>query len=437
MKQHLRNAAYGMLDYAAYPIGMLALAPILVRSLGATRFGIWAFSMAVLNTGAILASGFGDANIQQIASSRGSGDDGRVEMCVRTTLSTHLLLGTLLACAGFIGAPFMARRVAPNDVMMCTTTLQIAAGCILLRALETVVVSTQRAFERYGEAVSLSVSARVLSLVAAAILALHGESVIWILTASGVLLIVGTVAQFVRLTRFLPWSSLIPGFNRSNSRALLRLGSFTWLQSAGAAVFSQVDRVIVGVAFGAVTVGAYSICMQIAQPIAGSAASALHFIFPVLARTSSAGGPRLEKSIALAFLCNVVFVILTSTLMLLCGEHLIRVWTTPAVAAAGAVMLPWAVAGAACVGLATTGVYSMLALGRAGAVVCTTVCSGAAMLVALGVLSHRYGILGIAVSRVVFGVVSLSVYIPLVETIRRQQSITELTPDLNSVREGA
>ena len=96
MKRHVQNAACGVLDYAAYPLGMLAAVPILLRGLGPSQFGIWAFTVAVINTGAILASGFADANIQQIAVARSTGDSQRVASCVRTTLSIHLLLGTLL-----------------------------------------------------------------------------------------------------------------------------------------------------------------------------------------------------------------------------------------------------------------------------------------------------------------------------------------------------
>ena len=31
MKEHLSNAAYGVLDYAAYPIGMLLVAPVVTE----------------------------------------------------------------------------------------------------------------------------------------------------------------------------------------------------------------------------------------------------------------------------------------------------------------------------------------------------------------------------------------------------------------------
>jgi O-antigen/teichoic acid export membrane protein len=103
--------------------------------------------MAQINTGAILASGFGDANIQQIAVARSTGDSARVEHCVRTTLSIHLVLGALLALVGYITVPIMTQHIVVGDadLRICRVSLEIGSLCILLRALETVVVSTQRA----------------------------------------------------------------------------------------------------------------------------------------------------------------------------------------------------------------------------------------------------------------------------------------------------
>jgi hypothetical protein len=37
----LANAIYGVLDYLAYPIGMLLLAPVVLRNLGVQQYGIW------------------------------------------------------------------------------------------------------------------------------------------------------------------------------------------------------------------------------------------------------------------------------------------------------------------------------------------------------------------------------------------------------------
>ena len=82
MRAHLANAGYGLLDYAAYPIGMLLVAPIVLRNMGAAQYGIWAIVTATVSMGSIIASGFGDANIQHVSSQRGLGQH---ECCYETS----------------------------------------------------------------------------------------------------------------------------------------------------------------------------------------------------------------------------------------------------------------------------------------------------------------------------------------------------------------
>ena len=97
MRTHLSNAAYGILDYGAYPIGMLAVAPVVLHHLGAAQYGVWAVATAAVSTGGVVASGFGDANIQHVASRRGLGEQGALEPAVRSLMGINLVLGAALA----------------------------------------------------------------------------------------------------------------------------------------------------------------------------------------------------------------------------------------------------------------------------------------------------------------------------------------------------
>src|ERR1700761_5975386 len=97
MRAHLSNAAYGVLDYAAYPIAMLISAPALLQHLGVAQYGIWIVTTAALNTGAVIASGFGDANIQYVATARSQGNTDLLLRAVRSMFGINLLLGVVLA----------------------------------------------------------------------------------------------------------------------------------------------------------------------------------------------------------------------------------------------------------------------------------------------------------------------------------------------------
>ena len=177
MKTYLSNAVYGVLDYIAYPIGMLLAAPVLLRHLGTTEYGLWAVATALVSTGSIVASGFGDANIQYVAKARSHKDIKAIGRAVRSTMGIDLLLGAVLALISWMLVPHVIVRIKSSDHSSKYEglwSLRVASLLILVRAIESVCVSTQRAYERYGAAVRISIIARMLTLLVAVPLAYRG-----------------------------------------------------------------------------------------------------------------------------------------------------------------------------------------------------------------------------------------------------------------------
>jgi O-antigen/teichoic acid export membrane protein len=417
MKAHLSNAAYGILDYGAYPIGMLAVAPIVLRNLGVAQYGVWSVATAAVSIGGIIASGFGDANIQHVASRRGAGDNKTPLQAVRSMMGINLVLGVLFAAIGWLLSPLAAAHVAATDATLqtsCLWSLRIASLLMLIRAIESVCVSTQRAFERYGAAVRISIIARLLSLIAAAAITFVNHSVVAIMAVTGLLMLAGVWLQLMQLKRMLVAESLAPAFDRDAMRALLAFGVFSWMQAVSGVVFSQADRLMLGVSLGAVAVTSYALCAQMAQPIYGFAASGLHFLFPYFSsRNASLSAASLRSPVLIAFACNLSFVaIMTGTLLLL-GDRILHLWVGTAIAQAAAPVLSIIVYSSALLGLNVTATYALLALGRVRIVTWFNLAGGMAMLLMMFYLTPRLGIQGVAIARLIYPLVPLLLYIPL------------------------
>lgn len=428
MRPHLENAGYGLLDYAAYPVTMLAIAPTLLRHLGTSGYGILAFSMAAVNTGAIIASGFGDANIQQIAVARAAGETRIIRETVRSTVGIHLALGTTLAILGIVLAPRIASKVTssePSTLHPCTQVLLISSALVLVRTMETVAVSTQRAFQSYADAVRISAAFRILALVVAAGLASARESIQRIVLAIALLSVLSTFLQLYRLGRRVSFSSLVPSFDGERIRALVAYGGFTWIQAVGGVIFSQADRLLVGMSMGTVAVGAYSLAAQLAQPIAGGTASALHFLFPHIAlRNARAGIASVRYTIYRAFVCNAAIILLAATPLLLFGSSFMRIWAGTHNAALTAYAFPLLVIASAFSGLSVTGNYALLALGSVRTATWMTLLGGCLMLALAKPLTTELGIGGMAMARLASAVTSLLVYVPLWRRLSPSQQCT-------------
>jgi len=396
---------------------MLLVAPVVLHRLGASEYGLWMITAALISAGGIIASGFCDASIQRVAHLRGIGNSDLIPITVRGILGISMTLGFLLAAATWIAAPYavariaMGRQLSPSE---CLISLRIASVLILLRAIESVPVSTQRAFEQYRGTVQISTAVRLLTLASAAVMAYLGQRTIGILAATAVLMAFGMYMQFRQLPRFLGAVSVWPRFSLTEARALLGLGIFIWLQAVGGVIFGQLDRIVLGVTLGALAVAPYSLCVQFAHPIFGLTASALSFLFPYLSgRASTLSISALKRTLLKAFACNLALVICGAGLLLFEGPRLIRLWAGPVVGASAAKIMVPIVLGSAFMGLSVTGTYAMQALGLFRTVAVISLGSRAAMLLLMIELLRHMGLQGLALSRLCYGSVALLVYLPL------------------------
>jgi O-antigen/teichoic acid export membrane protein len=430
MRAHLSNAAYGVLDYLAYPVGMLIVAPVALRNLGVAQFGVWMMANAALTTGSVFASGFGDANIRHVSMGRAGKDHANLLRAVRSTMGIHVTLGAATALIAWILAPAAAAHATSSSTDLrveCLWSLRIVSLLILARAIETVCVSTQRAYERYGVAVRLSLAARLLALAAAAVLPMLKRGVASVMIAMAIFTVASLGLQLLELRRLLGANSLLPSFDAKATYALLGFGCFSWIQAISGIVVGQADRLITGVYLGAAALASYSMCAQIAQPIYGIAASGLHFLFPyVSARGSTDSFTSLRRTILVAFAANLLVSAACASILLLFGTRLLTLWGGKSIAASGSVLplLVWSTAAQA---LSVTGSYTMLALGRVRLVTLLNLCGGGAMLLATRWLLPIYGMQGIATARLFYGPFTLLVYIPLAAMLFRNARVPSPT----------
>ena len=308
---------------------------------------------------------------------------------------------------------------------------------ILVRSVETVCVSTQRAFERYGAAVRISVIARLLALASAAVLPLAKQGVVSVMIATAIFITVSLGIQLVQLKGLLGAHSLWPSFDRETTHALLGFGIFSWIQAVSGILFGQVDRLITGIYLGAAAVASYALCAQMAQPIYGIAASGLHFLFPyVSARLAEGSVKPLRRTVLLAFAANFLLVAFCTAMLLVLGTRLLALWGGVAIArAGGSSVLPLLVWSTAAQALSVTGTYTMLALGRVRLVTFLNLAGGAAMLLAARWLLPKYGMHGMAMARLFCGPLMLLVYIPLAAMLFRKTRISSRTAAVVTVCE--
>lgn len=421
MKRHFLNAICGVIDYAAFPAGMLLVAPIMLKHLGAAAYGLWAVATVVTSIGAILSSGFGDAALQMIAAARAAGDVKAIEAAVRGAFSIHAALGAVCCVFTLATAGMAAHRLSAGEPWLfaqSVVAIRLAGGLILVRALEAVCVGTQRAFESYGRAMAVSVAARVASLGLVCDLAWRGRTVALMLLWTLVITVVGLMVQMWALAGRLGARALVPSMRWMDAAMLVEQGRFTWMLAASGVVFSYADRLVLGMAQGAVSVAWYALCVQIAQPVYGLAANGLHFLFPHLARARELVDLRtLRAQVRKAQLFNTAGVGFLAALAIVGGKLALRLLAQQ-LGGASIGLLIVIVVSFALLGASVTATYALLALRKAQIVGWCMAIAALVMLVSMPALLTWRGAQGLAFARILFGGAALLMYVPLWRTLR-------------------
>jgi O-antigen/teichoic acid export membrane protein len=417
MKKTFGNAIYGALDYACYPVGMLLLAPVVLRHLGPAEYGLWMVATSVVSGGAIIASGFCDAGIQRLSKMHARSQPAQIENCAGSLLALTFTLSVSIAAILWIAAPSFASRLASDhafSVAEGTTALRIASILVLVRAVEAVPVSIQRAFLQYGPSVRINVAVRFATLGMAAVLSITGSRVIQILSYSLGIMIVGLFFQFWNVRRFLPFRHRSLRFDSQQLSALFGIGVFGWLQAFGSVLFRQFDRILLGFSLGAVAVVPYTLSIQLTEPLFGLTASALSFFFPYLSgRLEVLPTAGIRRVLRNALLCNLVMVAFGAAILLCFGHQILRRWVGVQLAQETQAILALITVGSALSGLSVVGVYAAQALGLFRFVATISIVSRCILLVAMFACLHRWGVIGLAVSRLLYGAAALLVYIPV------------------------
>ena len=422
MRAHISNSAYGILDYAAQPAAMLIAAPILIHHLGLAPYGLWLIASAAVSAGSIVTSGFGDAVIQRIATLRSVNDLSGIRGVVANTMAINLILSGVLATIFWLFAPLLVTRISHADPSLrftATWSLRIGAILILVKSVESVYISAQRAFVHYGPAVRIGIVTRLSSTGAALLLAWHGYGVTALMFATLLLTALGLVAQEQALRRHLGPGLLHPSLDRATATQLASFGCFTWFLALSGVLFSQADRLILGATLGASAVACYGLSVQVAQPIHGLTAAGLHFLFPHLASRFAADDPStLQRPILIALTINLLSAGFLTAAVLLFGPRLLTLWIDPVVAHQSALLLHFVACGFGLLALNITAHYTLMAIGRIRLVTAVNVAGGLLMLLAMVWLIPSRGVEGAALARLCYGPITCLLYLPLIHLLR-------------------
>jgi O-antigen/teichoic acid export membrane protein len=234
------------------------------------------------------------------------------------------------------------------------------------------------------------------------------------MTATLAMALISAALQMMAAKAVVKTVSLLPSIATATFREVFNFGCFSWLQTVAGCIFSYADRLVIGFTLGASSVAYYTVCVQAAQPIYGVLSASLHFLFPHLSARLAATPTKQVRSIVVSTLSlNIGLAILLSAPLVLLSKLLLRLWMGAAFAQQTWPVLSIVAVGFGFLALNITGHYALLALGQVRIVAILNLLGGVAMLAVVAVLAPRIGIIGAAIGRLLYGPITLLMYLRL------------------------
>jgi O-antigen/teichoic acid export membrane protein len=422
VRRDAKSAFYNVLDYVSQPFLLLIATPIVVRHLGLEIYGIWAVVNGLAGGLAIFGLGIGDAAIKHIAACRGREDYPGAARVFEAALSLSITTAIIGGGIVFLAANVMARyafHIEAGDHALVATAIRAGAVLLALRWIESAYSSTLKAHERYDISAWICTPIKSLAIISMVVLALYGRGAIAILLATAGWTFLGLLLLAWQVRRLDSHMSFLPVVDLGEWRKLATFGAFSSIQSIANIVFTQADRLIVGATIGPAAAGAYSICLQLVQPIQTICVQAFNFVFPRISHKTEAR----DHASTHHFVRNILTVSVSLTLLLslpllLAGKPLLSLYMGAEFAKATYSVLPVLTIAFAIVSISVVPYYALLGTGQVRFVSLLNLFAGIAAAACAAWWTPHYGPLGAAFSRLLYGCIACGSFLRLAKTFK-------------------
>lgn len=326
-----RNVVLTYAVYAASILSGLVLTPIILREIGATAYGLWAFAGALAAFLGLLDLGVAPSIVRFAAEQRGRGAEEETSELASTGLAVYLAVALLTSAVGAVLVVLFPRLIdIPQESLLWPARIAAAlaiAGFVVrfpIGLFHNLLMAHQR-FDVVNVASLLS-TALYAALVLAVLTQLQG-----LVT----LALIALAATLARLVLPLAWVRReLPGLrlrrrlvSPARVRQLATFSSHNFLLHVSGKVVFTADVIVVGVLLGPRAAAIYAIPAKLFALAYGIGIAGTNLLFPVYAELEGAEQPVRQRRYLLAGIRGgMAVVLLVGVPLIVLPEPFLRAW---------------------------------------------------------------------------------------------------------------
>lgn len=337
-----RNTLLNLVAHAI-PLGLaLVVIPIVVRGLGAERFGVLALAWVLAGYFVVLDLGLGRATTKFVAEALGQGLEARIPSTVWTAIALQAAIGIAGALILAALAPLIVERFLNVPAVLVAEAK--AAFYVLSLAIPPMLVGgalrgVLEAAQRFDLVNAVRVPVSSGTLLGPLVGTLLGWSLPSIVLAIVAVQVAAAAAYYLLSVRVFP-TLRTRTFRGGAVRPLMAFGGWLTVSVVVGPVFAYLDRFVLGSAVSLAAVAYYAAPYDMLTRLWVIPASLLATIFPAMSALGGAGRKDGQAGLAARSLRYLLLAMGPVFILIAVNAHdILRVWLGPTFAARSAGVL--------------------------------------------------------------------------------------------------
>lgn len=393
----IRNTTYNILGLGLPFLAAMGTIPLLVATLGESRFGILTLIWAVVSYFGVFDLGLGRAVTQQVAVAAAEGNDLRIKAIVSTSSILLIGFGTLGGIVMASTAPWLSSQFVQSsnsgEVVRAFLWMAVAMPAIVLTSGYRGVLE---AMGRFGLVNAIRFPMGLFTFVGPLAPVLLGHAQLDVISA---VLSIGRILACV-VHRYYALKSIqgTGGFadiNRNLLWQLLSMGGWISVSNIISPLMNYVDRFVLSLTISAAAVAYYATPQELILRVGIIPAAIASVLFPIFAARNNRDNSNISHILKYSIIILVPLLPLT-ILILLMADQLLSWWISPEFANQSARILQIMSIAALASGLAQVPFTMLQGRGRADLTAKLHVAEFPLYLVLLYLLVMRFGTIGAA-----------------------------------------
>jgi O-antigen/teichoic acid export membrane protein len=341
----VKKSVYSLIGFVWPLLLSFVAAPIIIRTLGSSKFGFYALLNTMLVVFGLLDFGIDYTFTKELSENRARPGGHELSLTFSSTTILYAFIGiiALLCLMLFQGAFRSLFKIPDGFISSFSLAFFIIGASFLMKMLAVSLSQIPYALQRQDIPTNISLVSNTL---------LEVGSIIALKTGHGVLslLVIQLIASaFTLLSFYFTWHYLapdlkfIPALSKKVLKTIGRQGFWVFLSNTMGNILAQLDKFVLGAMWGPAAVGYYSTAQLVPGKIYDTSFSLSSIFFPIFSE-ASALEKESEGRVKAIFRRILGFIPIIAAgltvVVLLYGYQLVRYWVSPDFADNTAIAVP-------------------------------------------------------------------------------------------------